>query len=447
MMSEWLSRRLAEQRIIKEEEQGLYQYGISNGLVILLNVFTALMIGLLSGHLVTAIVFTLFFMMLRSYSGGYHSDSRLFCYVTSSAVLLIPVYTSQLMRNIPPMAVISILCLASCIIWQLSPMDSPKRKLDAEERKHFGNRARKILLAELAVFALNPVYEGDALRQRTYTEKQFPFTRKENKGQMNMYLTKDAHPPIITHEEAEAVQSIMEYRSRTLNMNGEKSQNRYLFSGRIICGECGSHFRRQKIYIGKPYEKIIWTCHRHVEDKEFCHMKAIREDVLQQAFTDMWNKLYTNQGTILEPLLKALTELAERKPDSAEIEQLDNEIHSLSEQSRILNQVMKKGYMDSVLFMEKNNQLSHRLTECRRKKTLLARKQKRTKEIVRTEQLIGLVKEEEYQTTFNEELFDLTVREIKISLDHEISIVLKNGLVLTERERGSGDAVAYTNRV
>ena len=112
-MSEWLSRRLAEQRIIKEEEQGLYQYGISNGLVILLNVFTALMIGLLSGHLVTAIVFTLFFMMLRSYSGGYHSDSRLFCYVTSSAVLLIPVYTSQLMRNIPPMAVISILCLAS----------------------------------------------------------------------------------------------------------------------------------------------------------------------------------------------------------------------------------------------------------------------------------------------------------------------------------------------
>ena len=41
-------------------------------------------------------------------------------------------------------------------------------------------------------------------------------------------------------------------------------------------------------------------------------MKAIREDVLQQVFIDMWNKLYTNQGTVLEPLLKALTELAAR---------------------------------------------------------------------------------------------------------------------------------------
>ena len=293
----------------------------------------------------------------------------------------------------------------------------------------------------------NPVYEGDALHQRTYTEKQFPFTRKVNYEQMNMYLTKDAHPPIITHEEAEAVRSIMEYRSRTLNMNGKRCQNRYIFSSKIICGDCGSHFRRQKIYIGKPYEKIIWTCHKHVEDKGSCHMKAIREDVLQQAFVDMWNKLYTNQGTVLEPLLKALTELAASKPGTEEIEQLDNEIHSLSEQSRILNRVMKKGYMDSALFMEKNNLLAHRLTECRRRKTLLARKHKRTKEIVRTEQLIGLLKQEGYQRKFKEELFDMTVKEIRISLDHEINFCLKNGLVLTEKEGGSEDAVAYTNRV
>jgi len=53
---------------------------------------------------------------------------------------------------------------------------------------------------------------------------------------------------------------------------------------------------------------------------------------------------------------------------------------------------MKKGYMDSVLFIEKGNQLAHRLTECRRRKTLLSRKHRRTKEIVRMKQLIGLVK-------------------------------------------------------
>ena len=68
-MSEWFSRRLAEQGIIKEEEREIYRYGLSNGMVILLNLFTTLLIGIFSGHLLSAALFTLFFMLLRSYSG------------------------------------------------------------------------------------------------------------------------------------------------------------------------------------------------------------------------------------------------------------------------------------------------------------------------------------------------------------------------------------------
>lgn len=294
----------------------------------------------------------------------------------------------------------------------------------------------------------NPVYEGNRLLQRTYTESHFPFVRRTNTGQRNRYLMEDAHAPIVTHEEAEAVKGIMEYRNRTLNMDGEKYKNRYLFSGRITCRECGSHFRRQKIYTEKPYEKIIWTCHRHVEDKNACPMKAVREDALQQAFTVMWNKLYTNQGIILEPLLKGLMELSADMPDTEELEQLDNDIQNLSEQSRILNQVMKKGYMDSALFMENNNRIIGRLTECRRKKTLISRKQKRTKEIVRTQQIIGLLAEQKKPLKdFDEKLFDLTVKEIRISKEHDITFCLHNGLELTEQEGGRADAVAYADRI
>lgn len=293
----------------------------------------------------------------------------------------------------------------------------------------------------------NPVYEGNRLQQRTYTETQFPFIRRVNTGQRNQYLITDAHPPIITHEEAEAVRNVMEYRTSTLRMNERDYQKRYLFSGIIRCEECGSRFRRQKIYIGKPYEKIIWTCHKHVEDKESCAMKAIREDRIQQAFMDMWNKLFTNQGTLLEPLLKELRELVADRPDTEEIEQLDREIHNLSEQSRILNQVMKKGYMDSALFMESNSQIIQKLTECRRKKILLSRKQKRTKEIVRTEQLIGLLAEQtESIREFDENLFKLAVKEISVSKEHDITFCLHNGLKLTEKGADE-NAVAHANRL
>ena len=72
----------------------------------------------------------------------------------------------------------------------------------------------------------NPIYEGDSLHQRTYTERNFPFERKVNNGQLPMYLQKDAHPAIITHEEAEAVRSIMEYCNKILHIDGDKYQNR-----------------------------------------------------------------------------------------------------------------------------------------------------------------------------------------------------------------------------
>ena len=74
-MSGWLSQRLVERGIIKEEEQEIYQFGIRNGMIILLNVLTAFLIGLITEKLFIVAVFTVSFMVLRSYTGGYHSDS------------------------------------------------------------------------------------------------------------------------------------------------------------------------------------------------------------------------------------------------------------------------------------------------------------------------------------------------------------------------------------
>lgn len=80
--------------------------------------------------------------------------------------------------------------------------------------------------------------------------------------------------------------------------------------------------------------------------------------------------------------------------------------------------------------------------------TLLARKQKKTKETVRTQQLIALIAEQKKPLTeYDENLFDLTVKEIRISEEHDIIFCLHNGLKLTEKEGGERDAVAYADRI
>ena len=67
--------------------------------------------------------------------------------------------------------------------------------------------------------------------------------------------------------------------------------------------ECGTNFRGQKIYIGKPYEKIQWCCYQHIKDSKKCSQKAVREDVVQTAFLRLWNRLDSNYEEILIPML------------------------------------------------------------------------------------------------------------------------------------------------
>ena len=153
-MSGWLSRRLVERGIIKEEEQEIYQIGIRNGMIILLNVLTAFLIGLVTEKLFVVAVFTLSFMVLRSYTGGYHSDSRIFCYVGSNLVLFIPIYTEMLFVQTDNYILIILLALAVGIIMVCSPMNSKNRKLDEAEQKHFGRKARVITVMQLIVLGV-----------------------------------------------------------------------------------------------------------------------------------------------------------------------------------------------------------------------------------------------------------------------------------------------------
>ena len=91
-------------------------------------------------------------MTLRSFIRGFHCDGRLFCYISSSLVLFIPVYTGSLFVRMSVPAVLVTLVAAAGIILILSPMHSKNRKLDKKEKKHFGRRVRVIVVLQRMVF-------------------------------------------------------------------------------------------------------------------------------------------------------------------------------------------------------------------------------------------------------------------------------------------------------
>ncbi len=172
-----------------------------------------------------------------------------------------------------------------------------------------------------------------------------------------MYLVENHHEAIISHEDFEAVEAILNQRAKEKGIEKRNSKylNRYSFSGKIICSECGSTFKR-RIHSSGRREYIAWCCSKHISHITECSMQFIRDEDIKTAFVTMMNKLIFGHKFILRPLLNGL-----RSQNNAEsfrrIEELETKIENNMEQSQMLTGLMAKGYLEPAMFNKEKNSL------------------------------------------------------------------------------------------
>ena len=216
----------------------------------------------------------------------------------------------------------------------------------------------------------------------------------------------------------------------------EVYQNRYAFSSRILCGECGTKFRRQKIYIGKPYEKIQWCCYQHIKDSKKCSQKAVREDVIQAAFLTLWNRLASNYEEILIPMLAALKAIQGNPEQDREMQEIEQNIQELKRQGYRLGRLLTEGSISSAIFIERQNQIEAQLEADRRRLRQLQGQKAFEWEISQTEYLISAFRNRPaILEAYDEELFLLLVDHITVLPGRRLVFRLKNGLELEENEQ------------
>ena len=312
---------------------------------------------------------------------------------------------------------------AYTIAWELNEAAVPT----VRGAKHWGEGVVKGILK-------NPIYEGDVLQQKTYATEGVPFTRKVNKGELPQYLIRDNHEPIISRREAEMVRQIYGYRkSRQCVADTNVYNNRYAFSSRIVCGICGGNFRRQKIYIGRPYEKIQWCCHNHILNRDLCSQKAIQEEHLKTLFVQLWNRLAGNHEKILEPVLAGLRAIPRDPRQEQEILELHNRIETLKQQSYMLRKVLVDGGIGSAVFIKKRNSLDSELNETYRRLQRLEGQVVFEEEIAQTEYLMTVLRNRpSMMETYEEEAFLLLIDHVTVYPEHRVRFCLKNGMELEE---------------
>ena len=133
----------------------------------------------------------------------------------------------------------------------------------------------------------NEKYKGDALLQKTYTVDYLTKKVKKNNGEVRQYLVENSHDPIIDSEVFDRVQEMLKKNKK----RRPRSYKNYPFSGKIICGDCGSLYGRDIWRVRSTGERYpIWYCNHKYDGDEVCQTEPLREEKIKAAFETMQEK-------------------------------------------------------------------------------------------------------------------------------------------------------------
>ena len=164
---------------------------------------------------------------------------------------------------------------------------------------------------------INEKYTGDALLQKSYITDCITKKSRKNNGELPMYLVKNHHEPIISRADFNRVQEEMARRSAKRIIADKLSKGeqgkysaKYALSELLICGECGSHYRRVT-WTAKGFKEIKWRCISRIQyGKKKCHNSpTVDEQLLHKAIVSAINEFCAVKDDVAKALRESITEV------------------------------------------------------------------------------------------------------------------------------------------
>lgn len=274
----------------------------------------------------------------------------------------------------------------------------------------------------------NEKYTGDCLMQKTYTDDSF--VRHRNLGEKNQYFMEDHHEAIISREEYEAANAVIDRRRSEKGIITEsgKYQNRYPLSGKVICGDCGGTFKR-KTYT----HKVVLACTNHIEDKDSCTMKYIDLEDVEIAFATLMNRLVFGKNRVLKPFLKALQE-SNQTEALIRLNALKEELEVLTEKKRTIRGLFSQGIIEPAVYTQSTNVVvdqMERVTSEMDGISYIANGE--LSHIEEAKSLLAYAEKGVYLQDFDGDVFEKYVDRIVVRSRNELEFQMKCGLKLIER--------------
>ena len=287
----------------------------------------------------------------------------------------------------------------------------------------------------------NEKYCGDVLCQKTFTQDCISKKVVRNTGQLPMYLIQNHHEGIVDRKTFDAVQTEMARRNagkspskKTAPTGRTTYTSKYSLSERLVCGECGTLYRRCT-WTRNGEKRVVWRCVSRLDyGKKYCHNSpTLDEAPLQQAILAVLNTAMADKNSLIRQITAAMeTELIPFPGGTMSLGDIECRLRVLEQQFQTL---LEKATDDPAAYGGQFKEILDEQTFLKEKRSVIlannneqAKANQRIMDAAQT-----LENASPYITEWDESAVRQLVETVKILSKDEVAVTLKGGIEICQK--------------
>lgn len=286
---------------------------------------------------------------------------------------------------------------------------------------------------------VNEKYRGDVLMQKSYTVDLFSKQTKKNTGELPMYLAKNHHTPIIEPSVFDRVQVELAKRnnlkSTAASCINQKSKfsSKYALTGIVVCGDCGSKYRRTT-WSRNGRKKVVWRCINRLDHgTRYCEKSpTIDEDKLNDAVLSVINGMLESKDKLTRLLKGSIAEILSAPDNHKQILKLQSQI---AEKNAGIVEMVKAGVnqRDERAEIEKRCKAEHEEVKKLQEQlyAVMMQEQMENAQSGRLKEIYDRISQTEGKfDRYDDEITRLTVSCVKVLSEDKIEVTLFNTMTV-----------------
>lgn len=282
-------------------------------------------------------------------------------------------------------------------------------------------------------------YCGDVLLQKTFIQDCISKKVIKNTGQLPMYLIENHHEGIVSREKYNAVQAEMARRKAAKSPSKRASTglaaytSRYALSDRLVCGECGTLYRRCT-WTRPDGKRVVWRCVSRLDyGKKYCHSSpTLDEAPLQQAIIAALNTVLPDLDGRIRQITEALE--AEVIPFPGSGMSLGDIDRRLAELEMQFQRLLEKAADDPIAYGDQFKEILDEQTALKElRASILAENKEHAEADRRIRDAAGMLENAvPHIAEWDESAVRQLVAQVKVLSKNEISVTLKSGIEIRQ---------------